>query len=55
MDIIQKSFKKTGHYPYDLRAILSNCKTHIPYDEVLHIESCVEKLTRIMNERGELS
>ena len=55
MDIIQRSFKKTGHYPYDLRTILSNCKTHIPYDEVLHIESCIEELTRIMNERGELS
>ena len=32
MDIIQKSFQKTGIYPYDLRVILSNCKTTIPHD-----------------------
>ena len=54
------SFTQNGHY---FRSQLrdwslspsNNCKTHIPYDEVLHIESCVEELTRIMNERGELS
>ena len=35
MDVIQKSFEETGHYPYYLRTI--------PYDEVDQIEQYMEE------------
>ena len=51
-----KSFLKNRSLPLcNLHTILSNCKTVIPHDEVLHIKQCMEELTNIMEEKGELS
>jgi hypothetical protein len=54
-DIIQKSFQVCGIYPYSLRQILANCKTPIPEDEVLHIESIMPQVIEALKKDGEAS